>query len=312
MKYLCSIGLAAVFALCAGHSAIAFELLVQKVADNTYALVGSINARSKANQALNATMGFVVSDDGVILIDSGASSGGAKIIETAISGVTNQPVKWVINTGAQDHRWLGNGYFAAKGAKIIALQRTVASQKEYARAHMQRLKNVVKLDLSDSNPVFASMALSANDNEFTLGGVNLRILWPGGAHFPDDGIVWMPATKTVFTGDLVFMDRMLGIQSDGASVVSDWAGAFKTMAALNPAHVVPGHGTPGDLAKARRDTGDYLDWLLAHIAPEVDNMEDIGVVVNKLATSPFQHLKHYDVWHKKNVNLTYLQLEADE
>lgn len=45
---------------------------------------------------------------------------GAQRLEKAIAEVTDKPVKWVINTGSQDHRWLGNDYFASKGAEIIA------------------------------------------------------------------------------------------------------------------------------------------------------------------------------------------------
>jgi len=41
-------------------------------------------------------------------------------------------VKWVINTGSQDHRWLGNDYFVSKGAEIIALEKTAETQKQYA------------------------------------------------------------------------------------------------------------------------------------------------------------------------------------
>ena len=77
-------------------------------------------------------MGFVVTSEGVALIDSGASAQGAGLIEERIARVTDHPVRWVINTGSQDHRWLGNAYFADRGAEIIALERTVATQKSQA------------------------------------------------------------------------------------------------------------------------------------------------------------------------------------
>lgn len=295
----------------AAQSVFAFELPVVKVTDTIYALVGPINARTYDNHALNNTMGFIIADDGVILIDSGASAQGAAVIAKAIKTVTDKPVKWVINSGAQDHRWMGNGYFADKGAQIIALARTVKNQKENIRVHMQRLKQVLKDRAAGTEAFYAPKPIKGDKADLTLGGVRLSVIWPGGAHFPDDVIVWVPQQKTVFAGDLVFNDRMLGIQGDGSSVVRDWDKAFKVMAALKPEHVVPGHGAPGDLAKARRDTGDYLDWLVKNIEPAVGDMEDIGHLVNRLADAPFKHLKHYDSWHKKNVNRTYLQLEAE-
>lgn len=55
-----------------------------------------------------------------MLIDSGASYASAKAIHEAVKRITLQPVRWVITTGGQDHRWLGNGYFKEQGAEVIA------------------------------------------------------------------------------------------------------------------------------------------------------------------------------------------------
>ena len=311
IKHTKLLGLLVMFLLTAAQTASAFDLKTVKVTDRIFALVGPINARTHDNHALNNTMGFIIADSGVVLIDSGASFQGAALIEKTIATTTDKPVKWVINTGAQDHRWMGNGYFAQKGATIIALARTVKNQKDNARVHMARLKQVLKDHAADTVPLYAPNPIDADKKDLNLGGVKLSIIWPGGAHFPDDVIVWVPSEKTVFAGDLVFNDRMLGIQGDGSSIVRDWNKAFKAMAALKPEHVVPGHGSPGSLAKARRDTGNYLDWLIKNIEPAVGEMEDIGHLVNRLADAPFKHLKHFDSWHRKNVNRTYLQLEAE-
>ena len=289
----------------------AFQLKLEKVTGKVYALVGSIHGRSYDNHALNNTMGFIVTGKGVVLIDSGASSQGAALIAKTIKRVTDQPVKWVINTGVQDHRWLGNGYFKARGAQIIALERTVKAQKELADSHMKRLKRILKDRLAGTVPAYAPTPLAGDKASVTLGGVKLELIWPGEAHFADDAIVWMPAAQTVFTGDLVFMDRMLAIQRSGKPLVTSWAKAFKVMAALKPAHVVPGHGAPGDLAKAQADTGDYLDFLVKNIVPAVDNMEDIGDVVNRLEKAPaFAHLANFKALQRQNVNRVFLQLEA--
>ena len=86
----------------------AYEPRAEKVVANVYAIVGPLGQRSAGNDGLNANYGFIVTPTGVILIDSGASRLGAQKIEAAIGTVTKQPVRWVINTGSQDHRWLGN------------------------------------------------------------------------------------------------------------------------------------------------------------------------------------------------------------
>ena len=106
------------------------------------------------------------------------------------------------------------------------------------------------------------------------------------------------------------MDRMLGIWPH--SPVRDWRDSFQTMTALQPRIIIPGHGNPGDLAKARRDTGDYLDWLVREVEAALANWEPIDEAVERLAQAPaFEHLEHFASWHRRNVHQTYLQLEAN-
>ncbi|QVL48894.1 MAG: hypothetical protein KFB96_25745 [Thiocapsa sp.] len=84
------------------------------------------------------------------------------------------------------------------------------------------------------------------------------------------------------------------------------------MEALEPKVVVPGHGNPADLAKTKRDTGDYLDWLVREVEGALGNWEPIDETVARLADAPdFEHLEHFEGWNQRNVNQTYLQLEGE-
>ena len=103
---------------------------IQPVARDVWALVGPKEQRSAENLANNATFGVVVTGEGVVLIDPGGSWNGAAMIDAAIQRITDQPVTHVINTGGQDHRWLGNGYWQAQGATVIASEAAVADQKD--------------------------------------------------------------------------------------------------------------------------------------------------------------------------------------
>ncbi|MGV6849049.1 MAG: MBL fold metallo-hydrolase [Marinibacterium sp.] len=307
-----ALAFSAIFAVCASAAA-ALDLEVQKVTDRAYALVGDITGRSAENYGINATLGLLVTDSGAVLIDSGSAYQAGPVIDAAIASVTDQPVRWVINTGAQDHRWLGNGYFHEHGAEIIALARTVESQKEYATMHLRRLKNVIgEGRLAGTTPYFADRAIDDSEATLSLGGVDITLLWPGHGHFLDDAVVIVPSEDTIFTGDLVFTERLLGVQGDGkSSVVRDWLASFDRVAAMNPAHIVPGHGHACNLARAQADTGDYLAWLIDNIAPAVEDFEGLADVVDRLESSPFDHLVNYDQLQRHNVNITYLQLEAE-
>lgn len=100
--------------------ACALDVRFEPVAENVYAYIGDTGGRSVQNHGLNANLGLVVTPQGAVLIDSGATWLSARLIDDAVRRVTMQPVRWVINTGGQDHRWLGNGYFRTRGAELIA------------------------------------------------------------------------------------------------------------------------------------------------------------------------------------------------
>lgn len=287
----------------------AFELIPQKLADGVYALIGPTLNRTYENHALNNNLGFVVTCSGVALIDSGASRQGAALIEQAVRSVTELPIRWVFNIGVQDHRWLGNAYFADKGARIIALQRTVDGQKRYADNHVALLTNVLKDRFEGTQPLTSATPTQSEQAEFELGGVTFQLRWLGDAHYQGDAVLMLPQSSVLFAGDIVFHDRMLGVWPH--SPVEQWRETFRAMERLPAKIVVPGHGNPGDLTKARHDTGNYLDFLADNVVVAARNWEPLDAVTERLADRPeFKHLEHYDGWHKRNINQTYIQYEG--
>lgn len=87
----------------------AYSLEIVTVANGIHAIVGDLGQRSPTNFANNATFGAIETASGIVLIDPGGSAKGAEVIESAINQVTDKFVTHIINTGGQDHRWLGNG-----------------------------------------------------------------------------------------------------------------------------------------------------------------------------------------------------------
>ena len=281
----------------------------EKVVDNVYAIVGPLGPRSKDNDGSNANFGFIVTAQGVILIDSGASKLGAEKIVAAIGQVSKQPVRWVINTGSQDHRWLGNDFFASQGAQIYALKRTAATQAEFANQHMQMLAGFLGPRLDGTKPMPATTLLDGNEASIELGGETLALRYTD-AHFPGDAWVWLPKRNVMFTGDLVYVDRILGVLP--WSSVKNGQKAFHALETLNPKHIVPGHGSVCDLAKAKRDSGDYEDFLANVIGKAAQDMEPLDATLNKYVDLPqFKHLYNFSDLHRANMNRAFVEYEAN-
>jgi len=279
----------------------------ERVTDQVFAIVGPLGQRSADNDGLNANYGVVVTASGVILIDSGASRLGAEKIEKAIRAVTEKPVRWVINTGGQDHRWLGNEYFASRGAEIIALSRTAANQAQNAAQQMEGLARFLGDRLQGTKPMPANKILAGDVATVELGGETLSVRYTD-AHFPGDAMVFLPKRKVVFTGDLVYVDRLLGVLP--GSSVRNGQKAFKVMAGLKPEHVVPGHGRACDLAKAQRETGDYYEFLANKVGAAAKDLESMDDVLKRFADLPqFRHLENYDSLHRANMNRAFTEFE---
>lgn len=294
-----------VFGVFSGASAGVLD--VHKVTDGVYAVVGPLGNRDKANFGNNATFGAVVTDAGVVLVDAGGSAKGAALLEAAVRTVTDKPVVAVINSGGQDHRWMGNGYFKAKGATIYASEAAVADQRERYSQQAQGLEFLIGKDgLAGTEPVHADVTFS-EPTTLSIGGVSFQ-LRPGPAHTPGDTVVWLPSKRVAFTGDLVYVERLLGIVD--VSSLNDWIDSFAALEALAPAHVVPGHGGPTTLARAQAETRDYLLNLQTSIRALIAEGKGDRAAVN-VDQSRWAALGNFEQLAKRNALAAYFQLEFE-
>lgn len=288
--------------------AAAFE--ASKVGENIYALVGELGQRSPTNLGNNATFGVVVTPDGVVLIDAGATAKGAALIDAEITKITGKKVVAVINTGGQDHRWLGNAYWKAKGARLIAAKAAVADQRARLDMQWMALEQLVGKDgLAGTEARYAEETFETQ-RDITIGGVSLLLRHPGGAHTPGDIFVWLPEQKVTFAGDIVFHDRMLGILPAPLSTSTDWIEAFDAMAALTPRIVVPGHGRPAGLDRAKSDTRDYLVALREGVQSVLDDKGDMNTAA-KIDQSKFSRLIGADQLAGRNAQAVFAEMEFE-
>ncbi|MCW8916467.1 MAG: MBL fold metallo-hydrolase [Magnetovibrio sp.] len=286
----------------------AAELKVQNVIDNVYAIVGPHEQRNATNFANNATFGVVVTDAGVVLVDPGGSYKGAAQVDAAIKTITDKPVKIVINSGGQDHRWLGNGYFKERGARIIASEAAVEDHKARTNDHFFMLGNLMgKEALAGTDAVYAEETFEAElDLEF--GGESFQIRHVGSAHTLGDSFIWMPGKNVMFSGDIVYIERMLGIGPAGNT--ASWVDVFDEMVSYNPKYIVPGHGPVTDIKRATEETYNYLVHLRTMIGRIIDNGGPIeeGIAIDQ---SPFKHLAVFEQIAKRNAQNVFMQMEFE-
>ena len=287
----------------------AVEIRFEPVADGVYAHIGDIGPRTVLNEGLNANIGLVLTRTGAVLIDSGATLATAQQIEAAVRHITPNPVRWVVNTGGQDHRWLGNGYFASRGAELIAHAKAVDDMRSRGGDQLSALRALLGARADGTVPVLPTRLIDAADARLELDGVVVEFRHRGGGHTPGDMMVWLPQSRILFAGDIVYVERLLAVLP--VSNTRSWLDAFALAEALTPAKIVPGHGRVSDIALARQHTQAYLKSLRAHMKTAVDANQEISNAIKSVDMGAFNHLANAAELHPGNASRVYLEVERE-
>lgn len=286
-------------------TAVAEVLKVHDVANGVWAIEGPAEQRNAENLGNNATFGLIETTEGAVLVDPGGTWKGAEALHSVVRGLTDQPVTYVIDTGGQDHRWLGNGYWQALGATVIASEDAVMDQKARGSLQLTMLFQLVGDSLDGTEAAYADVTF-AETHDLKIGGRKIAIRHPAAAHTPGDSFVWLPEERIVFTGDIVYVGRVLGVMefSDSAA----WLDAFTAIETLEPLHLVPGHGPPTTLEQAQADTRDYLVNLREKMRTHIDEGGDIfgSIAVDQ---SAFAHLQQFDALAGRNAQAVFQEME---
>jgi glyoxylase-like metal-dependent hydrolase (beta-lactamase superfamily II) len=247
-----------------------------------------------------------VTDEGIVLIDPGGSWKGAEAIDAAIASISDRPVRYVVDTpAARTTAGSATATGRTKGATIIASADAVADQQERQSMQFTMLDALIGDALAGTEPVYADIVFD-DDYAFSLGGLDFEIVHPGPAHTPGDSYVWLASRDTVFAGDIVFTERILGVLEQSRS--SGWLEAFESLAALEPAHVVPGHGRATTLETAKADTYDYLVNLRDRIGEHIEAGGDMITSV-EVDQSAFDYLEQFDALARRNAQQVFSEME---
>lgn len=281
---------------------------VVRVSERVYALVGSLGQRSAENLGHNMTSGFVIADNGVVVIDTGGSERDAEAIHAAIRQVTKKPIVWVVNTGGQDHRWLGNEYFRRLGVPIIASKAAVQDMRDRTAEQMDRARILLGKQFAGTQAVYPNHSF-AHRYALPVRGVEIQLIYTGGGHTPGDIFVWLPRQRIVFTGDMVFVQRLLGLMP---RMGFRWIKSLEYLRdALKPTTVVPGHGHVTDMKEAMRDSYDYLVFLRSSAQHALANGAfDPVEASQELDQSRYSYLVHYDDVPFRSRNALHMAAEV--
>ncbi|GJM00399.1 MAG: MBL fold metallo-hydrolase [Methyloligella sp.] len=278
-----------------------------EVIPNVWSAIGTSGPPLYDNAGHNNNLSFIVTGDGVIVINGGASYLLAKALHDEIKTITKQPVKLIINENGQGHAMLGNSYWAEQNVPILAHVEAKAEFKEHGYDSLSQHQNVIK-EKSKGTKVHLPTETFEGKKTITMGAYTIEVINFGPAHSPGDISVWLPKQRLIITGDMAFHERLLAIFPD--TEVSNWIESWDKMEKLKPLYVIPGHGHPTNLDQVRRYTKDYLLFLKG----KVKKLIDAGGTLQdsySIDQSPYAHLDTFKELAKKNAGRLFEQLEFE-
>ena len=257
--------------------------------------------------------GFIVTGDGVVVIDALASPAQGEQLVRTIRSVTREPLRWVVLTHHHPDHHFGAVVLRRAGARVIAHPDVSTGVDEQSRAAAEstwtlvvgrdQMAGFAYADVPD-RPVVTADTLR-------LGGKTIVIAhaWRGAAHTAGDLIVWLPAERVLFAGDLLI--------EDGVTMVVDGSGkglleALDTLRALAPRIAVPGHGAiPADPRALIDRTRDYMLRLRAAMRGAIERHRSLNHALDSLPPADEGRPVSLRSRERRNANRVYLEVEKE-
>ncbi|MDF1730745.1 MAG: MBL fold metallo-hydrolase [Minwuia sp.] len=278
-----------------------------EVVPHVWSAIGATAPPTYENAGHNNNLSFIVTGDGVVVVNGSGSYLLAKALHDEIRRITDQPVKLVIDENGQGHAMLGNCYWAEQGVPILAHEDAAAEFEEYGAQIIDGARTRLK-ERAEGTCLRGPDETFSDRKVIEMGDFTIEVLYLGPAHSPGDTQVWLPKQKLVIAGDMAFHERLLPIfdHTDTAGWVETWP----LFEALGATYVIPGHGHPTNYAQVRRYTHDYLVYLRGKIGEVIDagkGLEDSYYVDQ----SPYAHLHTYDQLATRNAGRVFEAMEFE-
>lgn len=240
--------------------------VARRIADGVYVVPGDTGRGSEGRP--NA--GFIVTREGVVVVDALASPRQGEALLQTIRSVTKQPVRWLVLTHHHPDHHFGAIVFRRAGAKVIAHPDTrVLASEAGPDALVADWVRVVGLDAMHGFE-FANVPDRPVTTADTLrmGGRTIVIVHPGAGHSAGDLMVWLPKERVLFAGDVLIEDGVTMVVDGSARAL---LGSLARIDSLRPAVAVPGHGAmpPHPEALVAR-TRRYITGLEADMRAAVE------------------------------------------
>ncbi|TBW52556.1 quinoprotein relay system zinc metallohydrolase 1 [Marinobacter halodurans] len=266
--------LLAVMALPA-QAALRYHLEPKQIAPDTWMVEGKTENFSKENGGNIVNTAFIVTDAGVVVIDTGPSLQYGDALHDAIRKITDQPVTHVLITHHHPDHAFGNQAFPERS--LSALPETTALLERDGEAFSDNMYRMIGDWMRGTQVVLPTQELAPGP---LIVGNHTFQLWGFTGHTGADLVILDKTTGTLFAGDMVFYNRAITTpQSPG---LDTWQQELDLLAEIPFERLVPGHGPMVTDDRAFRQMHAYMTWLDALFKSSANR----GLTANEVMRTP--------------------------
>ncbi len=256
----------------------------KKIKDGIYVYAGRPNES-------NCTI--ILTQDGVVLIDSGNNPPDSLAVMKAVKQLTSQPIRYLINTEPHSDHTTGHFVFSPPAVIVAHEGATESMKKAYSPERNKKLME----ESAEMRAAFEGYRMITPHIEYrqkmtlNLGDRALELYYLKNVHSEADTAIWLPKERVLFTAASVGVKRFNNLRPFVS--ILDTLNAIKMMKALNPEIVVPGHGDPGAIT-ILDDMERYYNSLIDRVKQMVQQDKSLDQIKKEL------RMPEYEDWGGKD------------
>jgi quinoprotein relay system zinc metallohydrolase 2 len=287
--------------------ALAAPLAMEDLGNGVYVHHGIHEDMSEGYHADICNVSFIVGSKGIAVIDTGGSLKTGQALHEAIRQVSNLPILYVINTHVHPDHIFGNAAFKEDKVIFVGHEKLPDAMERRRDTYLRINQQWLGEAFFGSEIVKPSVLVKTTTN-LDLGDRSLLLTAYPTAHTNTDLTVFDNKSSTLWTGDLLFVERTPSIDGD----IKGWLAVINELKSNEAIFAIPGHSSALKDANWKEQLNNeerYLWTLLNDIRASIKKGEVMENAMATAAASERSYWQLFDIVNRRNVNNIYPSLE---